>query len=156
MVGMAWYPITTYREEAISFSRLREREALQKPREVTKWSWPHHRICGLSLRAVSIPHSARRQVGKWVLRPLSLLILQNPTRVSCDLNLQPEGQGAHGTTHVHQPCGLQCRMEEAEIVLMEHTKGYKQDWSEHTTVEFASLLLQEEPEVLLEIKIFWP
>ena len=78
-----------------------------------------------------------------MLRPLSLLILQNPTRVSCDLNLQPEGQGAHGTTHVHQPCGLQCRMEEAEIVLMEHTKG-----------EFASLLLQEEPEVLLEIKIF--
>lgn len=47
-------------------------------------------------------------------------------------------------------------MEEAEIVLMEHTKGYKQAWSEHTTVEFAPLLLQEEPEVLLEIKIFWP
>lgn len=24
-----------------------------------------------------------------------------------------------------------------EIVLMEHTKGYKQAWSEHTTVEFS-------------------
>ena len=102
------------------------------------------------------PPSARRQVGKWVLRPLSLLILQNPTHVSRDLNLQPEGQGAHGATHEHQPCGLQCRLEEAEIVLMEHAKGYKQDWSEHTTAEFALLLLQEEPEVLLEIKIFWP
>ena len=62
-----------------------------------------------------------------MLRPLSLLILQNPTRVSRDLNLQPEGQGAHGATHVHQPCGLQCRLEEAEIVLMEHAKAYKQD-----------------------------
>ena len=36
MVGMAWYPMTTYREGAISFSRLKETEALQKPREVTK------------------------------------------------------------------------------------------------------------------------
>lgn len=157
MVGMAWYPMTTYREGAVSFSGLKAREALQKPREVTKWSGPHNRSCGLSLRAVSIPHSARRQAGKWVLRPLSLLILQHPTRVSHDLNLQPEGQGAHGTTHVRQPCGLQCRMEEAEIVLMEHRKDYKQDWREHTRVEFALFLLQEEPEeVLLEIKIFWP
>ena len=88
MVGMAWYPMTTYREGAISFSCLKAREALQKPRKVTKWRGPHNRSCGLSLRAVSVPHSARRQVGRWVLRPLSRLILQHPTRVSRDLNLQ--------------------------------------------------------------------
>ena len=88
MVGMAWYPMTTYREGAISFSCLKAREALQKPRKVTKWSGPHNRSFGLSLRAVSVPHSARRQVGRWVLRPLSRLILQHPTRVSRDLNLQ--------------------------------------------------------------------
>lgn len=122
-----------------------EQMELTTPQEL--WPFPEGR---------KHPPSARRQVGKWVLRPLSLLILQNPTRVSRDLNLQPEGQGAHGATHEHQPCGLQRRLEEAEIVLMEHAKGYKQDWSEHTTAEFALLLLQEEPEVLLEIKIFWP
>lgn len=72
MIGMAWYPMTTYREGAISFSCLKEREVLQKPREVSKWSWPHHRSCGLSLRAVSIHPPLSKEAGREVSAPASL------------------------------------------------------------------------------------